>query len=300
MRSPRLSGREPPPPDLLAFLWIRAQPAPRGAAPGGRGIALDARHKGFSTRRGSRVFGEQSRVAAAGEPLGPTLFDRLREEERLERDERRGLEARAGTLLGALVVALGVVATAASRIGELDPKPWLSGMLTVGAGTVVAAILQLTYALAARPSDRPDAAEDQEPVSVVANRDGDAATELMRDQVKAVAAGNRRLLRRLRFANLLLAPAALYLASAFVGLMFLADESDRASCSVCQAPRNGGGSEGPPGPRGPAGEPGPRGARGEPGPAGARGEPGDAGPRGRRGPQGPPGPPGPTVVEGSG
>lgn len=263
---------------------------------GGHERPLKIAQERRTTARTTRCVAQESQRDPDG------LLDRLLDEDRVEREERRGLEARAGTLLGALVVALGVVATTAARIGEADPAPWLIVALIVGAVTVVASILQLTYALAARSSDRPKGDADQEPVSLIADGNIDEAIDLMRRHVMAVANGNRKLLRRLRIANYLLVPATAYLGLAFGGLMFLADAEDRPGCGACPpaSESNEGGASGPPGPAGPAGQPGPRGSQGEPGPAGPQGQPGESGPRGRRGPQGPPGPRGEAIVQGDG
>jgi Collagen triple helix repeat (20 copies) len=248
------------------------------------------------------------RAAGLGATLGPFVtsmlpnqaeYSRLLEMERVERDERRGVEDRQTALLGSTIVAVGVIGAAATQVSialTLVTKALLiaSGALLVLAfACLVLGFLPRRKELQAIPRYRriflyvrslirvpPD-----EPLLVpwigrtsIADKTSDIV--FMRHST------------RLRLRVFHIASALLVLAVTLLGLgvAFLLVESRISPASSQRGPR------GYPGPPGRTGEAGPAGAQGKPGEAGPNGRRGEPGPPGRKGDPGPPGPPGDSIV----
>jgi Collagen triple helix repeat (20 copies) len=220
-------------------------------------------------------------VATAVKP--PTIsqvrqLDRLASAEEREREERRGLETRATTLIAASVVALGLIANAATQVSIRATFAEtglliLSGVLIVGA--LVVWIVGFHPFLRAR-SDSPDIAALGEETPL-------QAIEAQRNFVTKLQKGNRRKLIYLHAGSQAFAFALGLLA---LSLVFLSTDSHGIAPVKSPVPSY---DPDPPGPRGAQGQPGPPGTQGQPGVAGRQGQAGASGPAGRQGDPGPPG-----------
>jgi hypothetical protein len=208
-------------------------------------------------------------------------FGRLLEEEAAEREERRGLEARQTSLLGAMLVVFGFVAAAATQI-NLKWTPVTVEALTPSAAAVLLAIACLV--LLFPPFQAAGASGN---VVQLAESDPPRAIAEQQSYVNDLVKYNFRRLKVLAWASRLLVAAMVALVFGVVLLLSASDNIAPASSST--------------GLRGPRGYPGPPGRQGLPGPPGKQGPAGVGGPRGPRGYPGPPGqtgypgPPGPPA-----
>lgn len=215
-------------------------------------------------------------------------LDLAYEAERLERDERRGLETRAAALIGALLVVVTIEATLVTRI-DLSKASVLVVMLTAGVLALVAYALALLGTALARA--RPERSEDFAWPRQAEASDPAGALNAQWAEVETIGKANSALLKATRRAGLVLSAIVAYLAAAVL-LVVLTHAVDFDTSAVPSSSSTTGN-----GARGPRGLPGPPGRQGDPGPAGKQGEPGSSGPRGPRGfagPAGPVGPPGPS------
>ena len=215
--------------------------------------------------------------------------------ERAERDERRGLETRAATLVTALLLVITVLATLGTNLdidGAGRGVALVVAALPIAVAVVVVMLAAALYLTTSDAGAIADPADPDLPAEIRELEVVDVGIALQRQNVKVrrMIAGNQRLLRVTRYASMGLAAIVLYAAGIFA-VAVLVGAFDGASDDASGSDR--GSQQGEPGPRGPSGaqgKPGPSGPQGEPGPAGREGNPGKAGPRGPRGFPGPPGP----------
>jgi hypothetical protein len=219
----------------------------------------------------------------------PPLSDALRrqldlayEQERVEREERRGLETRGATITAALLVLITAGATLATSV-DYDAISPIGRAVLLGLPVLVAVALgSVAFALGKATSDVGDAGGSDTLARVTERANPSLALEQQDDKNARIVNGNRLLLHRLRWASRLLAACVIYAALA-IGVVV----REGALKSNADAPTDRSG-----GPAGPRGAPGPPGRQGQPGPSGREGDPGRSGPHGPRGRPGPPGPQG--------
>lgn len=220
-------------------------------------------------------------LAATPEPTSAQTreLDRLIDAAGRDRDERRGIEARAATLIAASLVALGLIGNVATRLdirlGGLVGGLGLAMLISSGVAILVA-LTALTIGFGPNFYIPPRGEKD---IPRTAEESPDEAIDMARNFVGELRRRNKRKLRSLQWAGqaLMVAIALLVLG----GGLLLAD-------SRISVP-GGNGAE-TPAPPGPQGDPGPPGAQGQPGPHGRQGPPGESGPRGPRGYPGAPPP----------
>lgn len=196
-------------------------------------------------------------------------FGRLLEEEAAEREERRGLEVRQTSLLGAMLVVFGFVAAAATQIN----LKWTA----VTGETLGPSVLLILLAIACLVFLFRTFKKTRVPKHLVEVAEYDPTRAITEQQkyVDELAAHNFKRLKVLAWASWLLVGAMVALV---IGVAVLLSASDNI------APTSSSG-----GLRGPRGYPGPPGRQGLPGPPGKQGSAGAGGPRGPRGYPGPPG-----------
>jgi hypothetical protein len=211
-------------------------------------------------------------LSSPGPTSAPTReLDRLIDAAGREREERRGIEARAATLIAASLVALGLAGNVATglniRLGGLIGDVGLV-MLILSGLLILVTLAALIFGFQPRFYKPPAGQMDIPRAAEAAPRQ---AINQAREFVKVLRDGNRRKLESLRLAGRALMAAV---ASLVVGVGLLIAGS-RISVPSAQ--------------QGAKGDPGPPGRQGEPGPHGRRGDPGESGPPGPRGYPGPPG-----------
>jgi hypothetical protein len=222
-------------------------------------------------------------------------FTQLLDFERIERDERRGLEARQTALLGSTVVAVGIIAAAATQV-SITLTPITKLLLGASGVCLVIAFFMLIVGflpwrnVKARPG--PGWAlkyarsiwsrESQEQPLLGSPTRGALLRHATR--VESLRRSTKFRLGVLYAASVLLALAVLLLG---FGVAILLADSKISPASSQSGTR---GPQGNPGPPGRQGEPGPSGPQGAPGKSGPHGPRGFAGPPGRQGQPGPPGP----------
>lgn len=205
-------------------------------------------------------------------------LDRLIDAAGRDRDERRGIEARAATLIAASLVALGLIGNVATRL-DIRLGGLVGGialvMLILSGLLILLALAALTVGFGPRFYVPPAGAMD---IPRAAEAAPQQAIDQARDFVKELRNLNRGKLKFLQWAGqgLMVAVALLVVSAA----LLIAD----SRISVPSQPNTN-----EPGRRGPKGDPGPPGRQGEPGPHGRQGRPGESGPPGPRGFPGPPG-----------
>jgi hypothetical protein len=217
------------------------------------------------------------------------ILDLAYDQEKLERDERRGLEVRAATLTGSLFVLITLLTTAAAKIDFAKAPTWITIAMAILPTYTALFIAFMAFRLARATSDvrKPDDEEDVLPRRTE-RTDPVLALEQQDTKVKRIIEGNRSLLGIIRLGSLGLGVLAIYAALALSLAMLTGsfESSDSSTTPAAQGPA------GPAGPRGRQGDAGPAGVQGVAGPRGVAGTPGRAGPRGPRGRSGPAGPPG--------
>jgi hypothetical protein len=197
--------------------------------------------------------------------------------ERLERDERRGLEVRAATLTGSLLVLITVLVTVATKVdfGKVSYAVRFLMIFLLIFTALFVAFMSIRLALAGRGlTTKPEDGAVEDVRARLTERDSTReAIQIQDEKVHRIIVANRRLLRVLQFGGIALGALALYSATLMVGLVAGSD-FEKASDEIH---------------RGPRGFPGPPGRQGDPGPSGVGGNPGEngkSGANGKRGPQG--------------
>lgn len=209
-------------------------------------------------------------------------FGRLLEDEAAEREERRGLEVRQTSLLGAMLVVFGFVAAAATQIN----LKWTAVTVEALAPSALAVFTAIVLLVFLFPPFK--AARVPKHLVQIAERDPSRAIATQQKYVDSLAEHNFKRLKVLAYASVLLVVAMVALVGGVAVLLSTSDNIAPASSS--------GGARGPrgyPGPSGRQGLPGPPGKQGPAGAGAPRGPRGYPGPPGRTGDAGPPGPPSP-------
>jgi hypothetical protein len=225
---------------------------------------------------------------------------RLWDMERVERDERRGLETRQTALLGSTLLAVGVIAAAATQVSITLTSPTkvllaLSGLCLIGAfGLLILGFLPARKLVGVPrrlwiPAYLRSLGQAQAEAPIRLGQISHEDPTRGAARVRSLRKSTRWRLGVLHLASVLLVLAVMLLGAGVAVLLFQAKIAPATSQGDPRGPR------GYPGPPGRQGEPGPQGGQGRPGESGPpspRGYPGPSGPRGYPGPSGPRGEPG--------
>jgi hypothetical protein len=233
-------------------------------------------------------------------------LDRLLDDERTERDERRGIEVTQGTLLAGLLVVIGLVVGATTRVdigGHLVATLFLFASIVWGvtalailawgfvpldpraaAGTKTAAGSKRPIRERARDLRNYLWLTEQPPnpgatsIAALAETDPVLAIGVQTNIVEAIRNQNWKRLALLGRATRMLLSMTICLIAAVLVLVLSGGKLTNASKLV--GPRGPAGHIGTPGSPGSPGPPGATGRRGRPGRQGRAGDPGPQGPRG--------------------
>jgi len=175
-------------------------------------------------------------------------LDLAYEQERLEREERRGLETRAAAISAALLVLIATVAGFVPRV-NLDKVPDdVKLSLFLLPILVALTLLVLAFALGRVTSDVRKPHEDDELARRIERDDAVPALRAQDDKIVRIVRGNRQLLEDLRWASRLMGVCVIYTA---VVLAVVVSKGGFAGETGKRGPQGRPGQAGPPATRAP-------------------------------------------------